>query len=128
MATEILAEIVISPGGSAQSIYGEEFDFACLGEVQIWRASFVEPDARGHWWADLSPVRGPMLGPFGKRSAALGEEVRWLRLHLLKGEPDASGDCGDCFVPADLRCQLPGSVPSLGKKCGRGGTLKPIRR
>jgi hypothetical protein len=83
MASEILTEIVIGPGGTAQSIYNEIFDFACMGEVQIRRASHCEPDDQGRWFADLSPVRGPMLGPFTKRSMALEAELSWLRLHAL---------------------------------------------
>ncbi len=76
-------EIVIGPNGDAQSIYDEAFDLSCLGEVQIQRASFVEPNERGRWFADLSPVHGPMLGPFDKRSLALEAEVTWLRLHAF---------------------------------------------
>lgn len=30
------------------------------------------------WWADLSPVNGPLLGPFLSRSSALEAEVEWL--------------------------------------------------
>ncbi len=41
------------------------------------RASHVEPDGDG-WVADLSPVRGPKLGPFPTRGEALREEVNWL--------------------------------------------------
>jgi len=76
-------EIVIGPNGDARTIYDERFDFACLGDVQIRRASHVEPDESGRWFADLSPVGGPTLGPYGKRSAALEAEVEWLRLHAL---------------------------------------------
>ena len=76
-------EIVIGPNGDARTIYDERFDFACLGDVQIRRASFVEPDESGRWFADLSPVGGPTLGPYGKRSMALEAEVNWLRLHAL---------------------------------------------
>jgi hypothetical protein len=42
-----------------------------------------EPDENGRWWADLSPVAGPKLGPFTKRSEALHAEVEWLRHHVL---------------------------------------------
>ena len=76
-------EIVIGPNGDARTIYDERFDFACLGDVQIRRASHVEPDESGRWFADLSPVGGPTLGPYGKRSMALEAEVNWLRLHAL---------------------------------------------
>ena len=75
-------ELLVRRDGTACSVYGEELDFARLGEVQIRRASTVEPDERGLWWADLSPVYGPKLGPFTLRSLALEAEVAWLRLHL----------------------------------------------
>ena len=77
-----MIELIVHPDGTARSVYGEELDFTRLGEVQIRRASTVEPDELGQWWADLSPVDGPKLGPFSLRSAALEAEVNWLHLHL----------------------------------------------
>ena len=79
-----MIELVISSGGAATCLYTEDLDFARLGEVQIHRASFVEPDAQGRWWADMSPASGPKLGPFTKRSAALAAEALWLRRHVLR--------------------------------------------
>lgn len=52
-----------------------------LGDVQILRASHVEP-AAGGWAADLSPVAGPVLGPFALRADALAAEVEWINAHL----------------------------------------------
>ena len=75
-------ELLIGAGGDVHCVYGEELDLGCLGTVEIRRASSVEPDKAGKWWADLSPVTGPKLGPFKKRSAALAAELDWLRLHL----------------------------------------------
>ena len=75
-------ELIIGADGNARAVYGEDLDLAVLGEVQIRRASHVEPDRSGCWWADLSPVGGPMLGPFTHRSLALEAEVDWLHLHL----------------------------------------------
>jgi hypothetical protein len=75
-------ELIIGADGNARAVYGEDLDLAVLGEVQIRRASHVEPDRSGRWWADLSPVGGPMLGPFTHRSLALEAEVDWLHLHL----------------------------------------------
>lgn len=51
------------------------------------RASHVEPwDADPmQWGADLSPVGGPMLGPFTTRRAALDAEVAWLNANNLGG-------------------------------------------
>lgn len=76
-------EIVVAPDGTARAVYAEDIDLSALGAVEVRRASHVEPDAAGAWWADLSPVGGPTLGPFPKRSAALEAEAVWLRLHLL---------------------------------------------
>jgi hypothetical protein len=73
-------ELIIGTNGDARCIYGEELNLSALGEVQIRRASHVEPDELGQWWADLSPVSGPKLGPFTHRSSALEAEVAWLRL------------------------------------------------
>jgi hypothetical protein len=71
-------ELVVDAGGSVRCIYDEELELRELGKLQITRASHVEPDAEGCWWADMGPVDGPMLGPFGSRSAALAAERQWL--------------------------------------------------
>jgi hypothetical protein len=81
-----MMEMVISPGGTVRCIYGEEIDLSQLGQVDILRASHVEPDVAGAWWTDMAPVNGPKLGPFQKRSAALEAEVQWLRQHVLRSE------------------------------------------
>ncbi len=75
--------LVVAPDGTARAIYGEMIDLAALGRSTIARASHVEPDAGGLWLADLRPVGGPVLGPFGRRSEALGTEVAWLEANWL---------------------------------------------
>jgi hypothetical protein len=75
--------LVIDPGGEMRCIYAETVDLSCLGSLSISRASHVEPDANGRWWADLSPVRGPKLGPFGRRTDALAAEQHWLETNWL---------------------------------------------
>ena len=75
--------LVIDPGGRARCLYGEEIDLASLGALSIHRASHVEPDADGLWWADLAPVGGPRLGPFARRTPALHAECVWLERHWL---------------------------------------------
>ena len=77
-------EIIVDPNGTARCLYAEDIDLAALGEVGVIRASHCEPDEHGWWWADLSPVAGPKLGPFPKRSAALEAEIDWLRAHVLR--------------------------------------------
>ena len=76
-------ELLIEPSGDLRCIYGEEIDLAQLGELKIRRGSHVEPDSQGRWLSDLSPVSGPILGPFESRSAALAAEVAWLAEHWL---------------------------------------------
>ena len=76
-------ELIIAPDGVVHCIYGEDLDLKTLGQVRIRRASHVEVDEQGAWWADLSPVDGPVLGPFVNRTAALEVEVTWLTDHWL---------------------------------------------
>jgi hypothetical protein len=81
-------EIIITTNGQGRCVYDEAIDLTALGHVTIQRASHVEPDDEGRWQADLSPVDGPVLGPFERRSSALDAEQRWLRHHwLLKCNP-----------------------------------------
>ena len=82
--TDVVMELVIAPGGDGRCIYSEMLDLLVLGKVQIRRGSYVEPDSRGRWWVDLSPVGGPMAGPFELRSQALEAEHLWLLEHWLR--------------------------------------------
>jgi hypothetical protein len=74
-------QLVIEPGGVVRCIYSELLDLSALGSPAISRASHVEPDQQGQWWADLSPAGGPVLGPFSHRSEALAAEAVWLERH-----------------------------------------------
>lgn len=80
--------LVIDPQGTISCLYDEAIDLHALGQPIITRASHVEPDADGQWWADLAPVRGPRLGPFKKRTEALGAEREWLEQWLVDGGMD----------------------------------------
>ena len=71
-------ELVVGVDGMARCIYDEAVELREIGKLQITRASHVEPDAEGFWWADMGPVDGPVLGPYGSRSEALGAERGWL--------------------------------------------------
>ena len=77
-------ELVVDAGGDVRCIYGEEFDLREFGKLQITRASHVEPDRDGFWWADMGPVGGPVLGPFRNRTEALQAETAQLSEALLK--------------------------------------------
>ncbi|MEX2213646.1 MAG: hypothetical protein WD768_05935 [Phycisphaeraceae bacterium] len=79
-------ELIVDTGGGVRCIYDEAIDLAALGQLHITRASHVEPDEHGLWWADMSPVGGAKLGPFEKRSEALAAEREWLKPHLIKQE------------------------------------------
>lgn len=76
-------QILIMPDGAARYIYDEAVDLTALGRLTIQRGSHVEPDEKGNWIADLSPVGGPMLRPFARRSEALQAEADWLETHWL---------------------------------------------
>lgn len=76
--------LVIDPTGDVRCVYDETLQLANLGRLTIARGSFVEPTDDGHWTADLSPVSGPLLGPFETRSEALSAERAWLEEHWLE--------------------------------------------
>jgi hypothetical protein len=71
-------ELVVGVDGVARCIYDEALDLREIGKLQITRASHVEPDSDGNWIADMGPSGGPVLGPYGSRSEALGAERGWL--------------------------------------------------
>ncbi len=77
-------DLVILPDGAIRAIYAEDIDLTRIGSIRISRASHVEPDSHGRWIADLGPVGGPVLGPFGRRSGALAAEVQWLEANWLE--------------------------------------------
>lgn len=77
---------IIFENGTIRAVYNDtilpvmaNFDF------EIKRASHVEPGnpMQGQnpqkWYADLSPVQGPLLGPFDSRQTALDAEVAKLK-------------------------------------------------
>jgi hypothetical protein len=121
MTTEM--EFVVGCDGVARCIYDEGMALREIGTLKITRASHVEPDAAGYWWADMGPVDGPVLGPYGSRSEALGAERAFLinediadsqdkahtnathRLHLLRGHIQPSNRLAcplDSLVKADV--------------------------
>jgi hypothetical protein len=79
-------QLIVSASGEMRCLYGEEIPLATLGSLSIVRASYVEPNREGLWFADLSPVGGPQLGPHEHRSLALEEERKWLQRERLGHE------------------------------------------
>jgi hypothetical protein len=90
--------LIVAPDGNARCVYAEAIDLGALGSIQLRRAGRVEPNALGRWYADLAPLGGPLLGPFRRRSEALGAEARWLDEHWLVDSAKANsipeGTCG----------------------------------
>jgi len=82
--------LIIEPDGRVRGVYAELIDLDALGSTRITRASHVEPDEQGQWLADLSPVGGPVLGPYERRSEALDAEVAWLEANWLVVSPGES--------------------------------------
>lgn len=80
-------DLLIEPSGTVRCVFSEEIDLGELGRLSIRRGSHVEPTPDGQWTADLSPVIGPLLGPFPTRTAALNAEVTWLRENWLLPSP-----------------------------------------
>jgi hypothetical protein len=77
-------QLLIDPTGAVKCIYGEAIELSTFGNLKIARGSHVEPDEAGQWWADMSPVSGPQLGPFENRSQALSAEIAWLEAYWLQ--------------------------------------------
>jgi hypothetical protein len=72
--------VQILSNGNIRFVYSDEMSKALqkAGVLHIMRVSHVEPNSNGKWEADLSPIKGPKLGPFKTREAALQAEVKWL--------------------------------------------------
>jgi hypothetical protein len=79
-------QLVVTPSGSLRCLYNEAIELSAFGPVSITRASHVEPDKSGQWFADLALVGGPRLGPFNRRSDALDAEHIWLEANWLTGQ------------------------------------------
>ena len=79
-----IVRISVKPDGMVLFVYDDDLlPLMDMGRPQIRRASHVEPAPGGGWQADLSPVGGPMLGPFRLRAGALEAEAVWLSDRLL---------------------------------------------
>ena len=103
-------ELVVDAGGDVRCVYGEELHLRELGKLQFTRASHVEPDAEGYWWADMGPVDGPVLGPYGSRSEALegGCRLRGYRREHDAGSRNATGQSTlRCPTQRELSVQSP---------------------
>ncbi len=76
-------KLLVKTDGTVRAIYDEAIDLGVLGRPTITRASHVEPSQEGRWTVDLTPVGGPVLGPYDRRGEALEAEHDWLERHWL---------------------------------------------
>ena len=91
-----LKTICIHKDGVIEFIYDDDlasFIHGCENK-EIFRASHVEPDADGKWYADLSPVKGPKLTGFNTRQEALNAEVKWLVDQYLRSGNESRNQAG----------------------------------
>jgi hypothetical protein len=89
-------DLFIDNKGLVRCIYDESINLAALGSIDISRASHVEPTPDGQWTADMSPVAGPLLGPFAVRSEALAAERGWLERNWLPAANTPTSMCPQC--------------------------------
>lgn len=73
--------ITVTPDGNLKFIWDDRLDeLKHAGEFHRRRASYVE-SAGTQWTADMSPVGGPLLGPFELHKYAISAETAWLEGH-----------------------------------------------
>ena len=78
--------ITVQRDGTMKFVYDDRLKgLMQQGHATITRASHVEPTPDNEWGADMSPVGGPMLGPFNTRQEALDAEVEWINHNVLTG-------------------------------------------
>ncbi len=54
-----------------------------IHEHRMWIVVILDPIDPNLFWADMSPVGGPVMGPFSEYEKAIAAEVRWLQNHDL---------------------------------------------
>ena len=106
-------ELRIDPSGRVQCLYGEAIDLRSLGSLSIRRASHVEPDENGNWWADLAPVRLAGLEVLSLSGAPHDKKLSDLlvsELRVLAADPEGALLVGQAFLdgklPESLRSQI----------------------
>lgn len=82
MNNEIVIDI--NPDGIISMIHNDNMaPLLSEGDSVLRRASHVEPCGI-QWIADMSPLNGPVLGPFVLRGEALASEAEWIKVHYLE--------------------------------------------
>lgn len=77
--------IIRGHDGTLRYVYDDDVHkhLSKLGEVSIKRATHVEPDENGLWYADLSPVGGEKVTGFKTHQEAIDFELKWLNEHNI---------------------------------------------
>ncbi len=80
-------DVFILSDGTVKFLYYDELKpLLNIGDVHVARASHVDPEKTEDglkWFADLSPVNGPKIGPFETRNEAIAGEIEWLTKNYL---------------------------------------------
>lgn len=88
MVTQVKLSLRVDSNGNVTFVYHDKLKqvLKCLGAMNVFRASHVEPDENGEWFVDIPPLdgkyQGEFLGPFKFREQALKAEVKWLKKNL----------------------------------------------
>lgn len=89
-------DVFILADGTVKFLYYDEIKpLLNIGPAQVARASHVDPELTSDglfWFADLSPVSGPKLGPFDTRTLAIAAEVAWLTENYLNKQDQHEED------------------------------------
>ena len=71
--------VTVTPQGDIRFVWDDALHaVTTLGPWTRRRASHVEDDGHGCFTADMSPMGGPVLGPFHLHKDAIAAEVAWL--------------------------------------------------
>lgn len=82
-----MTSIVINEQGGMRFVWNDDLSgLRTLGTTSIRRASRVEADENGRFWAILEPVGGPTLGPFDLYGDAVAAEIDWIENNALDEE------------------------------------------
>jgi hypothetical protein len=119
-------ELVVGVDGGVRCIYDETLDLRELGRLSITRASHVEPDSAGNWWADMGLSGGPVLGPFKTRGEALAAERGWLV--GCGGVFRAPKSEGVRYTPRLIVNRNPDCLPQSQRTTGQPGKWGSISR
>lgn len=79
------ATVIVNDRGELSFVWDDALaPLRGLGATEIHRVSHVEPTIGGQWTADLSPIGGPLLGPFDLHAHAIEAEKEWVDGWLAK--------------------------------------------